>query len=213
MASGERGVDFVTIDGGEGGTGAAPLVFADAVSPAVPAGVHAGSTGCSPRPACTRTSIFIGVRQARACRTTPSSRSRSAATWSTSPARRCWRSAASRRRSATPTAARPASPPRTPWLAHGLDPSSKSVRVANYVKTLRRDLLKVAEACGVEHPGLIDADDVEILDGDRSAASLREVYGYEPAWGLPSAEDQAAIPALMEGSLQGSAATTSSTGS
>ena len=51
------------------------------------------------------------------------------------------------------------------WLAHGLDPALKSVRAANYIKTLRRDLLKVAEACGVEHPGLIDTDAVEILDG------------------------------------------------
>ena len=45
-----------------------------------------------------------------------------------------------------------------PWLTRGLDPALKSVRAANYIKTLRRDLLKVAEACGVEHPGLIDAD-------------------------------------------------------
>ena len=32
MADGQRGVDFITIDGGEGGTGTAPLVFADHVS-------------------------------------------------------------------------------------------------------------------------------------------------------------------------------------
>jgi glutamate synthase domain-containing protein 2 len=32
MDRGERGVDFVTIDGGEGGTGAAPLVFSDHVA-------------------------------------------------------------------------------------------------------------------------------------------------------------------------------------
>src|SRR5690606_8264075 len=32
MASRERGVDFITIDGGEGGTGAAPLAFSDHVS-------------------------------------------------------------------------------------------------------------------------------------------------------------------------------------
>lgn len=32
MADGQRGVDFITIDGGEGGTGAAPLVFSDSVS-------------------------------------------------------------------------------------------------------------------------------------------------------------------------------------
>src|SRR5262249_9166583 len=32
MARGDRGVDFVTIDGGEGGTGAGPLVFTDHVA-------------------------------------------------------------------------------------------------------------------------------------------------------------------------------------
>jgi glutamate synthase domain-containing protein 2 len=48
--------------------------------------------------------------------------------------------------------ARPASPPRTRgWPAAG--PDLKSVRCANYIRTLRRDLLKLAEATGVEHPG------------------------------------------------------------
>jgi hypothetical protein len=65
---------------------------------------------------------------------------------------------------------------------------------------------------GVAHPGLIVADDVEILDGHRSSVPLREVYGYQPGWGLPSAADQAAIPTLMEGSLQGRAPASSSTG-
>lgn len=32
MASGERGVDFVTVDGGEGGPGAAPLIFSESVA-------------------------------------------------------------------------------------------------------------------------------------------------------------------------------------
>lgn len=32
MADGSRGVDFITVDGGEGGTGAAPQVFADSVA-------------------------------------------------------------------------------------------------------------------------------------------------------------------------------------
>jgi hypothetical protein len=57
------------------------------------------------------------------------------------------------------------------WLSHGLDPTLKSVRAANYVKTLRRDLLKVAEAAGVEHPGLIGAGDVEILTGQSVATA------------------------------------------
>ena len=73
------------------------------------------------------------------------------------------------------------------WLARGLDPALKSVRVANYIKTLRRDLLKVAEACGVEHPGLISTDSVEILDGrtgvHAAARGLRLPARHGPAVG------------------------------
>ena len=69
------------------------------------------------------------------------------------------------------------------WLARGLDPARKSVRAANYIRTLRRDLIKVAEACGVEHPGLISTDAVEILDGRTRAAGLADVYGYQPRVG------------------------------
>jgi hypothetical protein len=84
-----------------------------------------------------------------------------------------------------------------PWLSRGLDPALKSVRAANYIRTLRRDLLKVAEACGVEHPGLIDAESVEVLDGRTASTPLHEVYGYEPGWGLPSPADRADIARLM----------------
>ena len=98
------------------------------------------------------------------------------------------------------------------WLAHGLDPGLKSVRVASYIATLRRDLLKVAEACGVEHPGLIESDAVEILDGRTSSTPLRDVYGYEPGWGLPSPADRAEIAAIMTGSApQGGSAPPSET--
>ena len=65
----------------------------------------------------------------------------------------------------------------------------------------------VAEACGVEHPGLIDSGSVEILDGRTGSTPLHEVYGYAPEWGLPSAADRAAIVAIMAGeSPQGGSA-------
>jgi hypothetical protein len=83
------------------------------------------------------------------------------------------------------------------WLAHGLDPAVKSVRLANYVKTLRRDLLKVAEACGVEHPGLIDIGSVEVLTGRTASRPLDEVYGYRPGWGLPAEADRAELRRIM----------------
>ena len=97
-----------------------------------------------------------------------------------------------------------------PWLARGLDPARKAVRAANYIGTLRRDLMKVAEACGVEHPGLISTDAVEILDGRTRATGLADVYGYRPGWGLPSAPDRETIIALMTGTVpQGGSATPS----
>jgi hypothetical protein len=83
------------------------------------------------------------------------------------------------------------------WLSRGLDPQLKSVRAANYVKTLRRDLVKVAEACGVEHPGLIDTKAVEVLTGRTASRALDEVYDYEPDWGLPSPADRAEIARIM----------------
>jgi hypothetical protein len=76
-------------------------------------------------------------------------------------------------------------------------PDVKAVRVANYIKTLRRDLVKVAEACGVEHPGLITTESVDILDGRTSSTPLHEVYGYKPGMGLPSAADREEIIRLM----------------
>ena len=84
------------------------------------------------------------------------------------------------------------------WLAHGLDPALKSVRAANYVRTLRRDLLKVAEACGVEHPG---PDRPERGGGARPAGRrpprCTRCTATEPGWGLPSAADRAEIVAIM----------------
>jgi len=70
-----------------------------------------------------------------------------------------------------------------PRYTRGLDPTLKKTRFANYLFALRRDLLKVSEAVGVVHPGMINADDIDILDGQRLHVSLRELYGYEPGWG------------------------------
>ena len=83
------------------------------------------------------------------------------------------------------------------WLMHGLDPESKSARAANYIKTLRRDLLKVSEAVGVAHPGLITADDIDLIDGLMSSRPLREVYGYGRHWGTVGPELAEEITAIM----------------
>ena len=49
----------------------------------------------------------------------------------------------------------------------------------------------------VVHPGLITADDIDILDGQRSAVSLRDLYDYAPDWGHLGADLQDEITDVM----------------
>ncbi len=191
MQDGSRGVDFVTVDGGEGGTGAAPLVFADAVALPFRVGfarvyrqfAEAGLTDAV---------TFIGsgklglpknavVAMALGCDMVNVAREAMMAIGCVQSQRchtdRCPTGVATQDR----------------WLQHGLDPALKSVRLANYVRAMRRDLLKVAEACGVPHPSMISIDDIEIMDGESRATPIGELYGYRPGWGLPSASDLAGL--------------------
>ncbi|RBY87884.1 FMN-binding glutamate synthase family protein [Blastococcus sp. TF02A-30] len=205
MSTTGRGVDFVTIDGGEGGTGAAPLIFTDSVSLPFQLG-FARVYSTFARAGLTDDVVFVGggklglpdnavVAFALGCDMVSIAREAMLAIGCIQ-AQKC-------HTDTCPTGVAT----QNPWLAHGLDPSLKSVRLANYVRTLRRDLLKVAEACGVEHPGLIGTGSVEVLTGRTASRPLHEVYGYEPGWGLPSPSDRAAIAAIMAGeSEQGGSA-------
>ena len=189
-----RGVDFVTVDGGEGGTGAAPMAFSDHVSLPFRLGfsrvyrvfaehglhedtvfVGAGKLGM---PDNALVAMGLGVDLLNAGR-------EAMLAIGCIQAQKC-------HTDTCPTGVAT----QNRWLVRGLDPALKSVRCANYVKTLRKDLLRVAEACAVEHPGLITPDDLELLDGLRSS-TLRETYGYAPGWGLPSEADREEIVRLM----------------
>ena len=88
-----------------------------------------------------------------------------------------------------------------PWLMRGLDPTDKSARLANYILTLRKEILRLCHACGVAHPGLISSKHVEILNDHFGSQKLEEVFAYQPDWSLPSAADQLEIQALMEKSV------------
>jgi glutamate synthase domain-containing protein 2 len=205
-----RGVDFVTVDGGEGGTGAAPLIFTDSVSLPFQLGFSRVYSAFAQRGLAERV-VFVGsgklglpdnavVAFALGCDLVNVGREAMLAIGCIQ-AQKC-------HTDTCPVGVAT----QNPWLTRGLDPALKSVRAANYVKTLRRDLVKVAEACGVEHPGLIDADDVEILDGRTASTPLREVYAYREGWGMPSLADQQRIARIMTaGEPQGGAAPASPT--
>ena len=204
MSRGDRGVDFITVDGGEGGTGAAPLVFSDSVS--LPFRVGFSRVYAAFAEAGIANDVtFIGsgklglpdnavVAMALGCDLLNVAREPMFAVGCIQ-AQKC-------HTDKCPTGVAT----QDPWLSHGLDPQLKAVRVANYVKTLRRDLLKVAESCGVAHPALIDVDDVEILYGNNTARTLHDVYGYQPGWGQVSEEQEKAIASIMGFAPEGDSA-------
>ncbi|HEX7097069.1 MAG TPA: FMN-binding glutamate synthase family protein [Acidimicrobiales bacterium] len=195
MARTGRGVDFVTVDGGEGGTGAGPLVFTDHVAlpfrwafPRVyrafaERGLHervvfigSGKLGL---PANALLAMALGCDMVNVGRTAMFA-------IGCIQAQRCHTG-----RCPTGVATQ------SPWRVRGLDPASKSVRCAQYLATMRYELLTVARACGVVHPALLTLSDLEMLDGDRMTTDLAAVFDYEPGWGLPSAADIDAITRLM----------------
>ncbi|SCL23572.1 Glutamate synthase domain-containing protein 2 [Micromonospora pallida] len=205
-----RGVDFVTVDGGEGGTGAAPLIFADSVSLPFQQGFARVYRTFAERGLHEQV-VFAGagklglpdnaiVAFALGCDLVNVGREAMLAIGCIQ-AQKC-------HTDTCPTGVAT----QNPWLSRGLDPARKSVRVANYLRTLRRDLMKVAQACGVEHPGLIGTDAVEMLDGRTTSTPLAELYGYRPEWGLPSAADRAELVRLMTAEVpQGGSAPPSAT--
>ena len=195
MAGTGRGVDFVNIDGGEGGTGAAPLLFADSVSLPFRVGFSRVYATFAER-GLQDDVVFIGagklglpdnavVAFALGCDMINVGREAMLAIGCIQ-AQKC-------HTDHCPTGVAT----QNRWLTRGLEPTLKSVRAANYVKTLRRDLLKVAEACGVEHPSLLDSDSVEFLDAGSSGTTLRELYCYKPDWRRPAPDTRQAIVALM----------------
>ncbi|WP_114907663.1 FMN-binding glutamate synthase family protein [Ornithinimicrobium murale] len=209
MATSGRGVDFITVDGGEGGTGAAPLSFADAVALPFRLGfprvyrifaergltdqvvfIGAGKLGLPDNAA---VAFALGADMVSVAR-------ESMISIGCIQAQRC-------HDDHCPTGVAT----QNPWLTRGIDVPLKASRAANYLRAWRREMLKLSEACGVVHPALLDSDDIEILLGNRSATPLREVAGYQPGWGVPSQEQRDALAVLMAPASRGGSARRSRT--
>ncbi|MFG0331409.1 MAG: FMN-binding glutamate synthase family protein [Phycisphaerales bacterium] len=197
MESGNRGVDYITVDGGEGGTGAAPLAFSDhvalpfklAISRVYPIlyehGLHekivlAGS-GKLGFPESALLAFALGCDMVHVGR-------EAMMAIGCIQAQRC-------HTGHCPTGVAT----QNRWLMRGLDPRLKSARLANYVVNLRNELLRLSRACGVVHPALVSSERLEIIDGRFGTRSVTEVFGYEAGWGLPSDEDRQRLEHLMSG--------------
>ncbi|MEZ4656349.1 MAG: FMN-binding glutamate synthase family protein [Caldilineaceae bacterium] len=177
MANSGRGVDFITIDGGEGGTGAAPLVFADHVALPFKLGFSRVYRIFAEQNVQEQVA-FIGSGRlgfpeaglfafALGCDMINIAREAMLAIGCIQ-AQRC-------HTGHCPTGVAT----QNKWLVRGLDPTLKAARLANYVLTLRKELLRLSYACGVEHPALITTDHFEILNEAFGAASMSKLFGVE----------------------------------
>jgi len=195
MARTGRGVDYIAIDGGEGGTGAAPLTFSDHVALPFKLGFSRvyrifAEAGLAEKV------VFVGSGRlgfpeealfafALGCDLIAVGREAMLAVGCIQ-AQRC-------HTDHCPTGVAT----QNRWLMRGLDPTSKAARLANYVATLRKELLYLSRACGEPHPALVGSGRLEILDDRFGARTAREIFGYQPGWGMPAADRRRQTEKLM----------------
>ncbi len=161
MESGQRGVDFIAIDGGEGGTGAAPLVFSDHVSLPFKLGFPRVHELFAER-GLDRDIVFCG--SARLGLPGKALLAMASGCDMIGVAREAMLSIGCIQAQRCHTGHCPAGvATHHPWLMRGLDPTSKAARLANYMVNLRLELRKLAAACGVDHPGKVTEDHIEWL--------------------------------------------------
>ncbi|MGI9517934.1 MAG: FMN-binding glutamate synthase family protein [Pirellulaceae bacterium] len=191
----QRGVDFIAIDGGEGGTGAAPLVFSDHV--ALPfmlgfcrvhriffeAGMHdkvsfvgSGKLGFP------QSALFAF---ALGCDTIAVGREAMMAVGCIQ-AQEC-------HTGFCPTGVAT----QRKWLMRGLVPGVKAHNLANYIVTLRKEILQLCCACGVIHPSLITTDHFEILNPGDQSESIVNFFEMPAESRMPGEQDREQLEQLM----------------
>ena len=195
MAATGAGPDFIQVDGGEGGTGAAPLAFTDNVS--LPyrlamARVYKQFALAD----ITDDVVFVGSGKLGFPETGALAFALGADLLAVG--REAMLSVGCIQAQKCHTGKCPTGvATQSPYLARGLDPTDKAVRMAGYLATLRAELKMLAHACGVTHPALIGANRVEILDGRLGSRTAADVFGYQPGWGLPPAAALADLEAQL----------------
>lgn len=177
MKERRQGPDFITIDGGEGGTGSAPLTFADHVSLPFKIGfarvyqaflaegiadevvwIGSGKLGLPDRAViafamgCDMINVAREALMSIGC----------------IQSRKC-------HTGHCPTGVTT----NNPWLQAGLNVQHKSERAANYLRNFRKELLSLAHAAGYEHPCQFVGKDIELSCGVNKFSTIEEVMGYQ----------------------------------
>ncbi|WP_136481199.1 FMN-binding glutamate synthase family protein [Cognatitamlana onchidii] len=172
-----KGPDFITIDGGEGGTGAAPPSFADHVSLPWVYGfsdiyrlfkrkeleqrvvfIGSGKLGF---PAKAAMAFAMGVDCINVAREAMMSIGCIQA--QVCHTNRCPAGVATQNK----------------WLQNGIDPTLKSERLAQYFKTFRKEFIEITHAAGHEHPCQFTMTDIEMnVDDHHLSKTIEHTYNY-----------------------------------
>lgn len=177
MASKKAGPDFITIDGGEGGTGAAPLTYADHVSLPFKTAftrvykifqkhklskhivwIGAGKLGFPDRAI---VAFAMGVDLIYIAREAMIS-------IGCIQAQKC-------HTDVCPTGIAT----QNRWLQAGINIEDKAQRFANYVQSFRDELLSLSHTSGYLHPGQFNGNDIEVCIGLNRFQTLSEILGYK----------------------------------
>ncbi|WP_347921968.1 FMN-binding glutamate synthase family protein [Pontimicrobium sp. SW4] len=173
-----KGPDFITVDGGEGGTGAAPPSFADHVSLPWVYGfsdlykvfkkrelterivfIGSGKLGF---PAKAAMAFAMGVDCINVAREAMMSIGCIQA--QVCHTNKCPSGVATQNK----------------WLQNGINIPLKSLRLAQYFKTFRKELVEITHAAGYEHPCQFTMKDIDVnVDDHNLSEELNKTYNYE----------------------------------
>ncbi len=173
-----KGPDFITIDGGEGGTGAAPPSFADHVS--LPWMYAFGDLyKLFKQKGLAEQIVFIGSGKLGF----PAKAAMAFAMGADciNVAREAMMSIGCIQAQLCHTNRCPSGvATQNKWLQRGIDVPLKSERMAQYFRTFRKEFLEITHSAGYEHPCQFIMDDIEInVDDHNLSRDLSRTYRYE----------------------------------
>ncbi|MBV1923629.1 MAG: FMN-binding glutamate synthase family protein [Flavobacteriaceae bacterium] len=178
MKNTEKGPDFITVDGGEGGTGAAPPSFADHVSLPWVYGFSDVYKVFQERKITERI-VFIGSGKLGF----PAKAAMAFAMGADciNVAREAMMSIGCIQAQICHTNRCPSGiATQSKWLQKGINIPLKSERLAQYFKTFRKELVEITHAVGYEHPCQFEMSDIEVnVDDHNLSKELDKTYNYQ----------------------------------
>lgn len=176
-----KGPDFITVDGGEGGTGAAPPSFADHVS--LPWVYAFGDLyKLFKKKGLTERIVFIGSGKLGF----PAKAAMAFAMGADciNVAREAMMSIGCIQAQVCHTNRCPSGiATQSKWLQRGIDIPLKSERLAQYFKTFRKEFVEITHAAGYEHPCQFTMKDITVnVDDHNLTKDLRNTYLYNKTY-------------------------------